>query len=633
MILGIIPRGRHLLLYDVLATCLAVVLSFAIRFEANDILTTMGPYLPTALVPFLIHPPVYVAFGLYRREWRYASVREMFAIAAAVGVAAAISFGVLILLAAIDAPGSHGFPRSVLLIQALLNVALVGGGRFLLRASLERRQSSTGAEGPALMTLVYGAGEAGASVARLTDRDPKAAVTVVGFLDDDLGKRGSRLHGRTVYGGLADLERAVSRTGAEALLIAMPSAEGRAIRRALEAGQELGLEVRTVPPLGELVSGRVPLSRIRHVRVEDLLRRAPVGIDTEAVAAYLNGASVLVTGGGGSIGSELARQIMGLGPRALTVVDHHEWALWAIDRELEESRGQASDVEVRSVLADVRSASTIEALLRQTKPDVVFHAAALKHVPIVERFPSQGVLTNVIGTRNVLRASAGVGVSRFVLISSDKAVEPTSVMGATKLLAEYLTVAANGPRLRTKAVRFGNVLGSSGSVVPIFERQLAEGRPLTITHPEATRYFMTIQEAVGLILEAGSTDESGEIYVLDMGEPIRIVDLAADLIRLTGKDPEAIPMIFTGLRPGERLHESLLQPHESTEATRHPGVLRARTDLEVRVPAAFDDYIDLLDAAARDGDDQAARALLHEAGHLAPGLRTAGAPGSSAPAR
>lgn len=612
-----VPRGRHLFAYDCVMTGLAIVLSFATRFEANDIVATLAPYMPAALVPLAVNPAVYIAFGLYRREWRYASVREMFSITAAVTVATAVSFAVLILLAAIDAPGSTGFPRSVFLIEALLNVALVGGGRFLLRASLDRRAPTGNVGSKALVTLVYGAGEAGASVARLTDRDPQAAVTVVGFLDDDPRKRGSQLLGRKVYGGLADLEEAVTNTAAEALLIAMPSAEGRAVRGAVEAGQKLGLEVRTVPPLRDLVSGKVPLSQIRRVRVEDLLRRAPVAVDMDAVASYVNGASVLITGGGGSIGSELARQILGLGPRMLTVVDNHEWALWAIDREFDSLSGVGHEAQYHSVLADVRSTHSIEAVIRQVRPDVVFHAAALKHVPIVERFPSEGVLTNVIGTRNVLRASASGGVGRFVLISSDKAVEPTSVMGATKRLAEYLTVAAaHRAGMPYTSVRFGNVLGSSGSVVPIFEQQLAEGRPITITHPDATRFFMTIPEAVSLILEAGSTQESGELYVLDMGEPIRIVDLARDLIRLTGKDPDATPLVFTGLRPGERLHEALFQSNETVATTLHPGILRAGVEQSIPTSSELDAYVDILETAAREGDDLAVRSLLHDAGHL-----------------
>jgi FlaA1/EpsC-like NDP-sugar epimerase len=486
-----------------------------------------------------------------------------------------------------------------------------------VRASLERRGASGDPAG-ALVTLVYGAGEAGAMVTRLADRDREAAISVVGYIDDDPRKRGSRLMGRAVLGGLLELPEAASSTAAEALLIAMPSADGAVIRRALDAGRQLGLTVRTVPPLRELVSGTVQLSKIRPVSLEDLLRRESIEIDLEVGASYLNAASVLVTGGGGTIGSELARQILALGPRTLTIVDNHEWALWAIDRELNDLAASSGGVQVQSVLADVRSAQATDAMVRQIKPDVVFHAAALKHVPIVERFPSEGVLTNVVGTRNVLRSCASAGVERFVLISTDKAVEATSVMGATKRIAEHLTVSTARRIGRPyTAVRFGNVLGSSGSVIPIFERQLEAGRPITITHRDVTRYFMTISEAVSLILEAGSTKDAGEVYVLDMGQPIRIVDLARDLIALRGEDPESIDFVYTGLRPGERLHETLFYATETAEPTEHPGVLRAGPNGSNAALAGLDQLIDRLEFAALDRDDQAVRSILRERSYLA----------------
>jgi FlaA1/EpsC-like NDP-sugar epimerase len=618
MIRGFIPRGRHLLLYDILATGFAVVLSFVIRFDANDIAATMAPYLPAALLPLLVNPVVYVAFRLYRREWQYASVREMFAIAAAVVVATTLTVVIFLVLSLVGVPGTFGFPRSVFAIECLLNIGLVGGGRFLLRANFERRGIVSSDTGRAIVTLVYGAGEAGATVTRLADRDPAAGIVVVGFLDDEQAKRGSRLMGRRVFGGLDQLGRAASETDAGALLVAMPSANGASIRRALQAGRELDLEVRTVPPLRELVSGEFQLSKIRKLSVVDLLRREPIAIDMEAVASYLNGASVLVTGGGGSIGSELARQILALGPRSLTIIDHHEWTLWSIERELAELAGPAGGVQVRSILGDVRSRQATNAIFRQVKPDVVFHAAALKHVSIVEQFPSEGVLTNVIGTRNVLRACEGSAVSRFVLVSTDKAVEPSSVMGATKRLAEHLTVAAaSRTGLPYTVVRFGNVLGSSGSVIPIFQHQLEEGKPITITHPDATRYFMTIPEAVSLILEAGSTSQLGEVYVLDMGEPIRILDLARDLIQLGGRNPDAVPFIFTGLRPGERLHETLFYSNETADRTPHQGILRARPGANRTSLDDLEGYVDALETAAHDRDDQAIRETLRERDYLA----------------
>jgi FlaA1/EpsC-like NDP-sugar epimerase len=423
--------------------------------------------------------------------------------------------------------------------------------------------------------------------------------------------------GTRVLGGLTDLPRAVAETGAAQLLVAIPSGSSDAMRRAVTAAQDLGLSVKTVPALPDLLSGRHQVAGIRSVSVEDLLRRAPVTIDTDAIAASINGASVLVTGGGGSIGGELVRQILSLGPRVLTIVEYHEWTLWNIERDVAARLKGSEGSHVVASLADVRSTAALDAVLRRAKPDVVFHAAALKHVPYVEMFPAEGILTNVVGTRNVLRACEQHGVSRFVLISTDKAVEPVSVMGASKRLAEQLTVlAGRGSGRAYAAVRFGNVLGSSGSVVPLLQRQLDDGLPLTITQPDATRYFMTIAEAVSLILEAGSDPAPGDIYVLDMGEAVRIIDLARDLIRLNRIDPDTVNFTVTGLRPGERLHEKLFYDDEEAERTDHPGILRAsrlNTDVHERQIEAL---VEELAAAAREQDDQAIRELLRKNRYL-----------------
>ena len=628
MILGFIPRGRHLFVYDVITTALAIAIAFAMRFDVNDIAATLRPYLPAALLPLLTYPPTYVAFGLYRREWRYASVREMYAIAAAVLVGTGITIVVFLALALADVPGTSGYPRSIFFIEGLLNLALLGGGRFLLRASLDRR-SDGNADAHAVLTLVYGAGEAGATIARMATRDPATGMRVVGFLDDEERKRDSRMLGQRVFGGLDQLEAAAARTGAERLLIAMPSAPGASIRRAFEAGRRLGLDVRTVPPLRELVSGQIQLSKVRAVRVDDLLRREPVGIDMSALVGALNGASVVVTGGGGSIGSELVRQILVLGPRQLTIVDNHEWALWAIERETTDLTRPIEGTRVEGVLVDVRSPAAIDAVIRRSRPDIVFHAAALKHVPLVERFPLEGIQTNVLGTHNVLAACESAGVPRFLLISTDKAVEPVSIMGATKRMAELLTLASARRTGRNyAAVRFGNVLGSSGSVIPTFEGQLRAGSPLTITHRDATRYFMTIGEAVSLILEAGATSASGEIYVLDMGQPVRILDLARDLVRLAGVDPDTVEFVYTGLRPGERLHETLFYEAEAAERTAHDGILRARPAWGTPVDAHLEGFIRRMTDAVRDQDEAEARRLLTEAVSPLPAANGASVPGN-----
>ncbi|MFI5259771.1 MAG: polysaccharide biosynthesis protein [Candidatus Limnocylindrales bacterium] len=616
---GFVPRGRHLFVYDIAATLAAIAIGFSLRFDTIFVATSISPFMPVALLPLLVMPPIYAIFGMYRREWRYASVQEMFSLATAVVVGTVATAVIFEGLAYAGVSGTAAFPKTIFVTEALLGLALVGGGRFAVRASLERRGVSGGTDEEVGLTatIVYGAGETGATVARLATRDPDAGLNVVGFIDDDTAKHGSRLLGKRVFGGLEVLPKVVRDTHAHQLLVAMPTASGAAIRRAFERGQELGLQVRTVPHPRELIGADSLRRRIRNVSVEDLLRREPVDIDTDAVASYLNGASVLVTGGGGSIGSELVRQILAVGPRLLTVVDNHEEAIWSIERELAERVAANPGVTFEPVLADIRLPEAVDAVIGRARPDVVFHAAALKHVPMVEHSPAEGALTNVFGSRNVIDACERLGVKRFVLISTDKAVEPVSAMGATKRLAELLTVASARRTGRPYvAVRFGNVLGSSGSVIPIFQRQLELGKPITITHADATRYFMTIPEAVSLILQAGATPDSGVIYVLDMGEPVKIVDLARDLIRLSGLAEGQVPIVYTGLRAGERLHESLFHDHETTEQTGHASIMRVRASAVGTVGGPVDELIAELERAARKHDDDRVREILHKVAGL-----------------
>ncbi|HEX7490561.1 MAG TPA: nucleoside-diphosphate sugar epimerase/dehydratase [Candidatus Limnocylindrales bacterium] len=612
------PRGRHLFAYDIAATLVAIGVAFGLRFDNVFVVSAVSPFMPVALLPLIVMPPTYALLGMYRREWRYASVQEMLSLALAVAAGTVLTIIITAGLAYIGASGTAGFPRSIFATEALLSLALVGGGRFAVRWNLERRGVSGGTDEELGLTatIVYGAGETGATIARLAAHDPEAALNVVGFIDDDPAKHGSRLMGKRVYGGLDTLPKVVRETHAHQLLVAMPTATGPAIRRAFERGKELGLQVRTVPHPRELLGGDSLAHRIRNVSVEDLLRRAPVDIDTDAIAGYLNGASVLVTGGGGSIGSELVRQILAIGPRMLTIVDNHEEALWSIERELSERAASNPDVGFELVLADIRSQEAVDAVIGRARPDVVFHAAALKHVPMVEHSPAEGAMTNVFGSQNVISACERLGVKRFVMISTDKAVEPVSAMGATKRLAELLTVAAAKRTGRPfVAVRFGNVLASSGSVIPIFQRQLEQGRPITITHADATRYFMTIPEAVSLVLQAGSTPDSGVIFVLDMGEPVKIVDLAHDLIRLSGLSEDQVPIVYTGLRAGERLHESLSHDHETTDRTGHKSITRVR---DSAVGTTGEDLAqllaDLTKAVGRHDDDQTRDILRKVAG-------------------
>ncbi len=618
------PRDRLLLLYDILAVATAVVLAFVFRFDARQWLPNLAPYMPVAFLPVVVRPPVNIAFGLYRREWRYASVQELVTITAAVVTGSIVTVTCFVLLAVLGAPGTQGFPRLVFPLEAMISLLAIGGARFALRARIERRGplgARSSRQSPP-RALVYGAGETGAMVARLAARD-RAGIEVVGYLDDDSRKWGSSLLGRPVIGGLDDLPALADRTAAVQLVVAMPSAPGAAIRRALEAGRQAGLEVRTIPHPRAFLEGIPVPAAPRPVSLDDLLRRDSFAFDAAAVRRSLADDCILVTGAGGTIGGELARQLWALRPRRLVLLDHHEGALWQVDRELRASR--SGDHGLRAILGDIRSPEVVAAVIGSERPQAVFHAAALKHVPMVEANPAEGVMTNVFGTRNVLRASERQGVDRFVLISTDKAVEPVSVMGATKRLTELLTAESAARTGRPYvAVRFGNVLGSSGSVIPILQEQLHAGDPLTITDTEATRFFMTIQEAVSLVLEAGSLAAEGQLYVLDMGEPIRIVDLAMDLARLSGIDPASVRLSVVGLRPGERLHERLVATDERLAPSGHPGILvihpSAPSD---RAPL---DLLGPLEAVASRRDDEAVVRILRASGCLLATGPAAGAP-------
>jgi FlaA1/EpsC-like NDP-sugar epimerase len=521
---------------------------------------------------------VFAAFGLYQKWWRYVSGRDFVTIVRAVAVASAL----LVVIFAVVKPFGHTLPRSVEVMDFLLTLLLITGARLAVRLIVER--PSRGSRLPKHEVLVVGAGSGGQMVVRELQLNPNLGATAIGFVDDDPRKRGMRMLGLKVLGSTKQIEKILDETKPDEVVIAIPSAPGDLRGRIVAACRDREVRVRTLPTVFELLRGGVQLNKqLREVRVEDVLGREPIVREIDRVGAYLSDRIVLVTGAGGSIGSELCRQIAQVKPRLLVMLDHAEDNLFEIDREMVEERHFAS---CESVLADCKEPHRMLEVMQRFKPDVVFHAAAYKHVPLMEANPLEAVRNNAIATRVTAETAAASQVERFVLISTDKAVNPKTVMGASKAMAEWIVESAGHkyPQTRFASVRFGNVLASSGSVVPIFRSQIERGGPVTVTHPEMTRYFMTIPEAVQLVIRAGDIGAGkGEVFVLDMGEPVKIVDLAHNMIRLAGYEPEQdIAVEFTQPRPGEKLHEELFGDAEQSQATAAKRINRAvrRTGLD-----------------------------------------------------
>jgi FlaA1/EpsC-like NDP-sugar epimerase len=514
---------------------------------------------------------VFAAFGMYQKWWRYVSGRDFLQIVRAVTVASAI----LVVAFTVLRPFAHNLPRSVAVMDFLLTLMLITGARLAVRLIVERPSRS--ARVPKREVLVIGAGSGGQMVVRELQLNPDIGVTAIGFVDDDPRKRGMRMLGLKVLGSTKQIDKILDETHPDEVVIAIPSAPGTLRAKVVAACRDREIRVRTLPTVFELLRGGVQLNKqLREVRVEDVLGRDPIVRELDRVGAYLRDRIVLVTGAGGSIGSELCRQIAQVKPRLLVMLDHAEDNLFQIDREMVEER-HCTNVE--SVLADCKEPGRMLEVMQRFKPGVVFHAAAYKHVPLMEANPLEAVRNNAIATRITAETAAASDVERFVLISTDKAVNPKTVMGASKAMAEWIVEAAGRkhPGTRFASVRFGNVLASSGSVVPIFRRQIERGGPVTVTHPEMTRYFMTIPEAVQMVIRAGDIGAGkGEVFVLDMGEPVRIVDLARNMIRLAGYEPETdIAIEFTKPRPGEKLHEELFGLAESGQPTAARRIQRA----------------------------------------------------------
>jgi len=572
-------RGRYLLLIDLVIAVLAALAAFVIRYEA---LINIWPYVKYNafffLAILLVRPLVYYLFGLYRYWWRYASVAELITIVEAVTVGSLVVTALVFGFLAPQVRGVRVFSRSVLLLEWMLNLLATGGTRMLARLLQTRAKTQVtegGQKTPQRKVLIMGAGDAGSLVVREMRNNPSLGYIPVGFLDDDPAKQKLQIHGISVLGTRHDIPRLVQEEGIDEVVIAMPTAPGSAIREVRAICERAKVAAKTIPGLYELINGSVTVRQIREVRIEDLLRREPVRTDLAAVEHYIAGAVVLVTGAGGSIGSELCRQIAARKPGQLLLLGHGETSIYNI---LSELTRLAPKVPLVPLIADVRDEDRIARLLLRYKPQVIFHAAAHKHVPLMESNPEEALTTNVLGTQYLLQAAERAGTSRFVLISSDKAVNPVNIMGASKYLAEVLVQhAARRTGRPFVVVRFGNVLGSRGSVVPLFERQIAEGGPVTVTHPEMTRYFMTIPEAVQLVMQAAVLGQGGEVFVLDMGEPIRILDLAYDLISLSGLTPgKDIEVVFTDIRPGEKLHEELFGAGEERLNTAHEKIFLTR---------------------------------------------------------
>ncbi|MBP3192296.1 polysaccharide biosynthesis protein [Natronogracilivirga saccharolytica] len=590
---------------DLTVWSLALPVAYILRLEGDIGAHISSILLITALV-VPIKAVILYGLGLHLQNWPKISVLDLFHIIESVGI---VSFCVF--LSTFFVQSWLFIPQSVPIIEAFIAIIMLSsvrlGARLLHENSMniEVRQSRK----PVKRVLIAGAGEAGTQLARTILRHPESHLKVVGFLDDLSSKQKEWFMGLPVFGGLADLKKVVREQSVDKLIIALPTVSGHVIRSVVEHAQEAEVEYKIIPSMFDLLGDKFEISQLRDVNLEDLLRRKPVTLDIEPISEYLNGRTVMVTGAGGSIGSEIIRQVTRFDPDHIVLLGRGENSIFEFEREC---RKEYPHLQFTSLIADVRDYNTLESHFKNFRPDVIFHAAAHKHVPLMEANPDQAIFNNVIGTRNLTELALEYGVKRFVNISSDKSVNPTSIMGCSKRVAEFVVEWAS---LRAKenqsfvSVRFGNVLGSRGSVVPLFKQQIQNGGPVTITHENMTRYFMTIPEASQLVLQAGGLGQNGSVYVLDMGQPVRIIDLACDLIRLSGLEPyEDIRIVSTGIRPGEKLYEELLTAEEGTTATHHSKIFTARCN---GLPEeGFMELLDELLTKAMERDHQGIRIQL-----------------------
>jgi FlaA1/EpsC-like NDP-sugar epimerase len=569
-------RFYFILAADLVIFATAFVGAYLLRFDFTLEPFCRGQIL--RLLPFLLPGKILIFFllGMYRGMWRYTSLNDLWRL-----VQASLLAMLFYISATLYIHGSHGIPRSVFLLDAMLTFLLCGGLRMSIRLFYAATHSQrllpsifskvNNLRPPKKSVIIIGAGGAGEKMLREIHDNPGLNYRLLGFLDDDRTKWGRSLQGVRVYSGVEMLPEIIEREQVDEVLIAIPSATGPQMRRISEICKNCEVRYRTLPDLGGIIDGRVSIKNLRDVKYEDLLRRPPVNLDTAEISRYLQNKRVMVTGAGGSIGSELCRQITRFEPSDLIMVEASEANLYGIQMELQH---ELNFHRYRCILSRVQNRALMDYIFSLYQPQLIFHAAAYKHVPMLEQNPWKAITNNVMGSQVVMNLAIKYQAERFVLVSTDKAVRPTSVMGASKRLTELMVQALHGNGTRFMAVRFGNVIGSSGSVLPLFRRQLEQGGPITVTHPEVTRYFMTIPEAAQLILQAGGLGEGGEIFILEMGTPVKIAQMAEELILLSGKEPgKDVEIIFTGLREGEKLYEELITQGEDIITTRHEKIL------------------------------------------------------------
>lgn len=559
-----------LLIVDVITIIGVALISLLIRFDGyitSHYLHQMIDALPIMVISYIV---MLLSMHLYTRIWRYAGMREMVAVLIATTLGAGLFYTGMYVF-------DKSLPRSIYLISWILSTGVIGIGRMVLHYIAMRYGGKQSTDADMVNTLIIGAGDAGATIAREIERYHKRSRKVIGFIDDDESKFNRLMGGVRILGNRHDIPSIVKENKVKEIIIAMPSVTRNEIRNIMEICSPLKCKVNTLPGMYQLLDDEVLVSHLHPVSIEDLLERDEVRLDMDIVEHYIRDKVVLVTGAGGSIGSEICRQIMRVGPKQLLLLGHGENSIYLINQEL---KNIYKDGPIIPIIADIRDKQQLDQIFTQYNPQVVFHAAAHKHVPLMEIQPMAAVLNNIYGTRNVADVAGRHGVERFVMISTDKAVNPTSVMGATKRVAEKVIISMNDT-YDTKyiTVRFGNVLGSRGSVIPLFKKQIEAGGPVTVTDPEMTRYFMTIPEASQLVLQAGAMGKGGEVFLLDMGEPVKIIDLARNMIRLSGLEPDKdIHIKITGLRPGEKKYEELLTSEEGTNRTNHTKIFEAPLD-------------------------------------------------------